>query len=375
MKRPIWLVSDRPGKADDNGRAFFEYLCSLPRTEASPRYVFALDTRIPEAGELRKIGPVVNMRSRRYKVMLALADWVISAYHTRSQRMPFNLVTSAYLKPRCVRPRFVYLRHGISMNDVSGMVGRSFDNARIMISSARREYRSVLEGAYGYTDREVKLCGLARYDKLYDDPRKLVTFMPTWRRTLVSRNDRGDFKLLKGFQSSRFYLFYCELLNHPDLIRACEECGYALQLMIHPNLAKALPKFSGLKHVRLLSPHESYRRLFAETSLLVTDYSSVAFDFAYLRKPVVYCQFDRDEFFGDQYREGYYDYERDGFGEVETSVDAAAARIVEYIRGGCRMKDAYADRVGGFFAYTDRDNRKRIHKEILKAIEEDGPVG
>ena len=41
----------------------------------------------------------------------------------------------------------------------------------------------------------------------------------------------------------------------------------------------------------------SYKDIFAQTDLMITDYSSVAFDFAYLRKPIVYSQFDRDSFF------------------------------------------------------------------------------
>ena len=80
-----------------------------------------------------------------------------------------------------------------------------------------------------------------------------------------------------------------------------------------------------------------YRKIFAETDLMVTDYSSVAFDFAYLKKPVLYFQFDQADFFGGQYGHGYYDYAKDGFGEVETELDAMAGRIAEYIDGGCRM--------------------------------------
>ena len=45
--------------------------------------------------------------------------------------------------------------------------------------------------------------------------------------------------------------------------------------------------------------------------------SSVAFDFAYLGKPVIYAQFDKEEFYEKHdYKAGYFNYERDGFGEV-----------------------------------------------------------
>ena len=98
---------------------------------------------------------------------------------------------------------------------------------------------------------------------------------------------------------------------------------------------------------------------------------SVAFDFAYLRKPVLYFQFDQPDFFGEQYGHGYYDYGKDGFGEVETELDAMAARMVEYIDNGCRMKPEYLKRVDGFFAFTDRNNCKRVYEAIVEADRED----
>ena len=33
---------------------------------------------------------------------------------------------------------------------------------------------------------------------------------------------------------------------------------------------------------------------------MITDYSSVAFDFSFLNKPVIYYQFDRNEFLGKE---------------------------------------------------------------------------
>ncbi|MEX6101942.1 CDP-glycerol glycerophosphotransferase family protein [Mammaliicoccus sciuri] len=37
-----------------------------------------------------------------------------------------------------------------------------------------------------------------------------------------------------------------------------------------------------------------FNYLFKESKLMITDYSSVAFDFSFLEKPVIYYQFDRD---------------------------------------------------------------------------------
>ncbi|MBR2839194.1 MAG: CDP-glycerol glycerophosphotransferase family protein [Kiritimatiellae bacterium] len=372
MRRPLWLCSDRFNKADDNGRAFFEFLNSGDMKGHGPDSVFAVESTCSDYSELKGVGRVVNASGWRYKLTFLTADYVISAYHTKAQRMPFSERSIAYLKPYCLRPRFVYLRHGISMNDVSKTVGRQFDNARIMISSAPREYQSVLDGAYGYTERELKLCGLTRYDKLYDDRKGKVTIMPTWRKSLARRVGAYEFRLSRDFGESPFCQAYRSLLSHPLVVGACRRRGLTLQVMLHPNIAGAHRFFEDIPGVEVLPLTESYRKIFAETDLMVTDYSSVAFDFAYLKKPVLYFQFDQADFFGGQYGHGYYDYAKDGFGEVETELDAMAGRIAEYIDGGCRMKPEYQKRVDSFFAFSDKGSCRRVYEAMLEADREDG---
>ena len=81
-----------------------------------------------------------------------------------------------------------------------------------------------------------------------------------------------------------------------------------------------------------------YQEEFQKNALLITDFSSVAFDFAYLKKPVIYAQFDRDTFFqGQVYDKGYFDYERDAFGPVCYDYEATVHTIIRYVENGCRL--------------------------------------
>ena len=91
-------------------------------------------------------------------------------------------------------------------------------------------------------------------------------------------------------------------------------------------------------------------------------------DFSYLRKPVVYCQFDDVEFMsgGHVYIEGYFDYERDGFGEVCYDEESLIDTLIEYMKNGCKLKDKYRERIDNFFAFNDRNNCQRVYEEILK---------
>ena len=133
-------------------------------------------------------------------------------------------------------------------------------------------------------------------------------------------------------------------------------------------MTKYLPLFKADPSVRILDTDVKYRDIFAKSSMVVTDYSSVAFDFAYLQKPVLYSQFDVDTFFngGHMYTKGYFDYERDGLGEVTYDLDSTVDTIIEYMKSGCRLKEKYADRIRKFYAYHDKNNCERVYKKILQ---------
>ena len=97
-------------------------------------------------------------------------------------------------------------------------------------------------------------------------------------------------------------------------------------------------------------------------------------DFSYLRKPLIYCQFDEKEFMGSGnhvYVPGYFDYERDGFGEVEYDLESTVDRIIEYMENDCKLKDKYRERIDKFFAFNDQNNCQRVYEEIIKLDKQD----
>jgi len=65
------------------------------------------------------------------------------------------------------------------------------------------------------------------------------------------------------------------------------------------------------------------------------------------------------------YVPGYFDYDRDGFGEVETDYEATVDRLIEYMASDCKLKDKYRARIDGFFAYNDQENCRRVYEKLL----------
>ena len=116
---------------------------------------------------------------------------------------------------------------------------------------------------------------------------------------------------------------------------------------------------------------QDIQQLLKESALLITDYSSVFMDFSYMKKPVIFYQFDYDKFREAQYAEGYYDY-KDGFGPVFENITDLVESIKEYYREDFTMKTEYLSKVEEFFPLYDNNNSERNYlftKELLDSHE------
>lgn len=368
MHKDIWLISDRVSKANDNGEAFFRYIIE---NNLHPHVFFIIHKDSPDFKRLKKIGPTIQHMSMRHilfhlnatHVISSAADPHLTAY-PKQGRMHF-FVDLLY------RRKFVFLQHGIIKDDLSGWLSRIRHNIQMMVTSTQAEYDSIV-GTPNYCMGPdiVKLTGLARYDNLMNRPEKYVIVAPTWRKEFANHRNyakTGTVGISQAeFLSSKFFHFYSSLLNDNELIKTFERKGYKFWFVPHPNLIPHIHLFNLDPRVRCASVDTNYSDVFKKGCMLITDYSSVAFDFAYLRKPVAYCQFDKEEFFSTQYKMGYFDYERDGFGEVTYNLESARLLILEYLEHSFRLKDVYRQRIDSFYAYNDRNNCKRIYDCITK---------
>ena len=116
-------------------------------------------------------------------------------------------------------------------------------------------------------------------------------------------------------------------------------------------------------------PEYDVQTLLKESAYLVTDFSSIAMDFAYMKKRLMYYQFDYDDFRKGQYAEGYFDYEKDGFGKVCYDQDEALLEIKNAAAEGFAQPEEYLIRENKFFDLCDGNNCGRTYnavKELMK---------
>lgn len=360
--KPIWLLKDRPIAADDNGEVMFRY---LRKSCHQIKSYFLINKDASAYQTLQKVGPVVAFDTIKCRILNGLAEAILSS----QTHMPsWNIMNHALRDIFALQP-FIFLQHGITQNDGSNWWGKFNMNLFGFVTAAHPEYDFILDGGYGYSRQNVWLTGFPRFDRLYHDERRQITIMPTWRRWLFERLDpqTGVWIPIANIEESEYCKFWNALINDSQLINVAKEHGYTLVFFPHPmiRLNNLMEKFN-CEHVTVLPIETSYCDLYAQSDLIITDYSSSVFDFSYLRKPIVYAQFDKDEFFSGRHTVeiGYFDAERDGHGEVTYTLEDTVQILVEYMRTGCNLKDKYRERIDQFFAFSDQNNCARVYEHV-----------
>ncbi len=367
-----WVLVDRIYNADDNAERLFEHLRSK-RPDINAWFVVEKGT--PDWTRLRAAGVdrLVAYGSFRWKMMMLNCSWVVSSHVDRPITEPPALMWLIG-DPTW---RYAFIEHGVTKDDLSSWLNlREMD---LFVVSTEAELESVVADgtSYTFTTKETRNTGLARFDRLLDkarevppDERDLVLIAPTWRSYLTAPAKPGTQRPVTDvFWDSDFVRNWMGVLRSPEIAEAAARRGWRVAFMPHPNFQPILGDMHLPPHVEPLTfTDHDVQALYARCALLVTDYSSVAFNIAYIDAPVVYFQFDQDDVFGGGHigRKGYFEYPRDGFGPVAADLEAAQAAIVASIDRGPRPSPEYQARIDQAFPVRDGQACARV----VAAIEE-----
>ena len=136
----------------------------------------------------------------------------------------------------------------------------------------------------------------------------------------------------------------------------------------HRNMQKYLSYFhSGADLIQIADRNDyDIQDLLKRAGLLITDYSSVFFDFAYMKKPVLFYQFDEEKFRDNQYQIGYFDYRDEFLGKCSFSLHELLLQIEEQCKRNFSVTEAENDLIETFFPLRDQNNCERNYRAILE---------
>ena len=354
----LWLVMERGNDARDNGYWFYRYL-RTEHPEINARYVITPDS--PDAAKVEALGETVPFGSLRHRLMYLCAD-VLAGTHV--QPAAPDLMVFYHLGARGIRARGkqVFLQHGITKDEMAWLHRQNL-RIDLFACGAAPEY-AYIHDTFGHPEGVARYLGLCRFDHLLTagSPRRDILIMPTWRG---SHYPSGE-----DFPGTHFFRHYQALLNHPSLHALLEEADCRAVFYPHIELQKELHHFSTTSPRVVLADSRSFdvQELLMNSAVLVTDYSSVFFDVSYLGRPVIFDQFDEEEFRSVHYRPGYFDYDRDGFGPVCRTEEALLDALKACVQGCFSMQEEYRARTERFFPLRDRQNCRRTYEAIRSLL-------
>lgn len=290
----------------DSPKAMYEYMLSAPEYSGyrfvwcfkePEKYSFLLDNERTE---------IVKFRTRADNKALRKAKYWISNYRMLNHQFP--------------RKGQIYLQcwHGTPLKRLGYDIGEG-DNVMNSASEVREKYRTdakkfsyilspspfatekfatawnlnatgqrhkIIEEGYPRNDRLITSTPEEREQirkQLGIDGRKVILYAPTWRDNQHTSGEGYTYK------------------TEVDFDRLQRELGeeYVILFRAHYLVANSFDfdRYEGF--VKDVSSYSDINELYIASDLLVTDYSSVFFDYANLHKPMIFYMYDLEEYAGE----------------------------------------------------------------------------
>ncbi|QQB15175.1 bifunctional glycosyltransferase/CDP-glycerol:glycerophosphate glycerophosphotransferase [Brevibacterium casei] len=369
-----WVFMDRPDRAGDNAEHLFKHV----RAEHKDRNAwFVVDRGSRDWKRLKSEGidHLVAHGSREWKALCLNAELIISSHIDADVITPFTLSNGR--KPTWDH---VFLQHGVTMNDLSAWINTK--QPRLVVTSTEPEHRSLAGDGSPYllSDKDTAMTGMPRYDRLSrldtaagESRATTITVMPTWRKEIDDALNAIDSPELRAerFLTSDWWRAWSAVLNSPTLREVSKRHGMTIRFIPHPRFEPYVRDgvINSTVEVARLSERD-FQTLLVESSVLVTDLSSVAFDAAFIDRPVVYFQFDSHALYGGGHttKPGYFSFAEDGFGPVVSTCDEVIGAIDSLLAGDHPDLVEFARRRASTFTLPKTENCERTYRAIARSL-------
>lgn len=247
--------------------------------------------------------------------------------------------------------------HDISQGKMLDIVKRA--DAKITHLIVNSDYTGQLyQHVFGVDESKVYVTGIPRTDMLFD-------------KELLALNQAGFFNEYKELKGKKLVLyaptFRDNETDNPGMqldIKQWEERiddDTVLMLRMHPYVADRYESSKvNSKKIINMSKYPNLNTLLSVSDILITDYSSIIFEYVVFDRPIIFFAYDLDKFENDD--RGFYENYRD---YVPGAVVKTTEELIEIIKN----KDDYHEKRKEFFhqsyKYTDGKSTDRLLELII----------
>ena len=355
-EKRVLFLSDERKELGGNFKAVYDM---LPDEEYEK--VLALKgNRYAKRGIRAKIELLINLSTSKY---ILLEDLVQATSHIKVRK----------------GQELIQLWHGAGAFKKFGHSRESSDLKRIhkgykkytRVITSSEAIRPCYAEAFSVSMDKVKATGIPRTDIFFDKEyinskkeelyqeypflkgKKVILFAPTYRGTQFSDAHYGieklDLEEIYSIFSKQNYIFIFKW--HPFLYNKIEESktreydGYKK----HPDFYYDLSKERDINDLLLV------------TDILITDYSSVIFDYVFMNKPIVYFTYDYKEYV-ENGRGLYFPFEEYVYGNVAKD----SKELVKAIQANSMEEEARSKFVQKFMSACDGHSTEKVINWVFK---------
>ena len=366
QKKYIWLFGENDGKTSNNNSFYFWDHVVL--NEDNIEKYFILERNNENCEKVKKMEKnkrkyVVWKNSIKHYYLYKDADmfWVSLSYKDIS---PSN-VLGKEIVPKVLKP-VIYLQHGTIAMKRLGYSGKSYNNNmfRFMIYNRRILEQYQNENNFKpyqlyyaeYHPRYKELVKRMEQQQNIKKEEKQILWFLTWREYL------GDNAATKKIINNIKYI-----VNNKNFNDFLSKKNYKLKICAHQFFNKEIIKEivqNQKTNIKILYPKDvNIMDELIKSDLLITDYSSIGFDFTFLNKPVILYQPDLDIYMKER---SFYCNEK----EIEKYSIKTSKKLVDTImQENYEINQFFKDRLPENIDYQYVKQGKHIDKIYQKLKE------
>jgi CDP-glycerol glycerophosphotransferase (TagB/SpsB family) len=362
-----WLIGGHAGDIyNDNSKFFYEYM--LREHKAIEIYwVINKDSKVFDKipGKKLERGSIKNY------LYYYNAKAIIFSHSPSADIAPFNFIVPVLnvFHKKVVK---VYLNHGTisfkKRKPMNGAFKKQIDELirSYEISTASSDFeKDVMVNEWGMIEESVCIVGNARYDNLPTSEKaqtRDILYTPTWRDWIKFNSGK--------FTDSDYFKNIMNFLNDERLNKVLEKkdikIKFYLHHLMHEFIDDITENITG-NQIVFLDKGVTLANEIRKSAANITDYSSVAIDFLYMNRPILFYQFDIKEYM--EKVDSYIDLETGMFGSLAYNKDEAVEKLIEIIENDFEVKKNQKNERDNFFKYNDNKNCDRIYNCILSRVD------
>ena len=352
--QPI-LFYEKFGRYEEGTSILFEYMMDEGYDNI---YCIANDSYLPDSLDGKYKKNIIPQFSFRHYLYYFMSDTFISSepitYAVDINSRSFKIWK--HCRKGYGKTTHIHLQHGISYMISFGSANRS--GARktsksdfyreVYVVSSQKEADHLMK--YGHYDAdELYFAGMPKFDRaiLYEGADKIF-IMPTWRPWELNT-------ILNDPKSSTYYNFVKNLIDAvPDELKD--------KVIVRPH-----PFFNQIFKNEINEEYTSYDEILRNTRLLITDYSSIAYDAFYRGSNVIFDWSEKD-YCMEQYGKNTFLMltEDDAFGYITYDREELSDRITQAYHEA--QKPEFIDNFKTIVEFDDNRNCQRM----IECMKKDG---